>query len=730
MTFRSVILGLLGGIGICSACYFNDFVINQRRLIPHQMPPVLYGSLVLGILLVGLVCRCVGRRWALSGREWAVIAGLCLAACGIPGWGLVQNVVPTAIMTHHYSRLQPSWRSDEVHVVEAVPGRMLVDLSDDDGTILDGYVRGLGEGDRHIPISAVPWRAWTEVMRFWLPFVLSLTAAGFGLALVLHRQWAHHEVLPYPISVFAHALLPGEGETEGAVFHNGLFWMGALCVFALQMNNYLVEWFPDVLIPVRLSADLRPLYGILPFLNGRGFRYELSLPVLGLAYFLRTNVALSVGAVCYLYVGVCLLLATYGVSLTGGAHLGGNYNTFLFAGGYVGVLLLMLYTGRHYYWNTLLQGLFLPPAGESAGRRVRALRAAGFGALSFAFLLFVLDTGWMVALTATCILLPLHAGCARLLPVSHPAGKEAVWGIRVFIVGMLLLLALLVSVGLDWQFAVLFAAITVMTFVVVSRIVAETGAFHFGTYFLPGPLIMGFMGAAAVGREAMLIMSLASSAILLAPGWAPMPFMIQALKLGDMAKAKILPLTKWAVALLFIAVPLALLCTLYWSYDRGAPLTDWPVAANQYPGRDFVTLTQKLDGQGLLDQAESLHGWARLLHMSPDGPRVTAFFIAAILALLCGWCNLRFAWWPLHPVMFLFLGSFHGQWMSVSLLLGCLIKVCVTRYGGASLYNRLKPLMIGLVAGGVLAAALPMIVGAVYYLVTGQPPVRMRWAVW
>jgi hypothetical protein len=225
-------------------------------------------------------------------------------------------------------------------------------------------------------------------------------------------------------------------------------------------------------------------------------------------------------------------------------------------------------------------------------------------------------------------------------------------------------------------------------------------------------------------------MALASSAILLAPGWAPMPFMVQALKLVDLGKAGALGTARRAVLLVLVLIPVAVACTLYWSYDRGAPLGNWPVAANQYPGRDFVTVSQRLTGQGRLELADPVHGWARLTHLQPDGPRVLAFAIMAGLTLLCGWCSLRLTWWPFHPVMFLFLGSFHGQWISVSLLLGCLLKVAVIRYGGVNLHARLTPLMLGLIAGSVVAATIPMLVGAVYYSFTGKPPVPMRWSVW
>ena len=730
MTVRSIIMGALAGLVICAACFFNDFVIKQRMLIPHQMPAVLYGSLILGVLGAMLAGRWAGRRWALSGAEWAVIAGLGLVACGIPGWGLVQDLVPTAIMTHHYARLQPSWRSADVDVVQAVPAPMLVDLNGDDGTILDGYVRGLGEGSQRVRVTAVPWRAWAGLLRFWLPYVMALTVAVLGLALVLHQQWAHHEALPYPISVFAQALLPGEDGRAAPVFRNRLFQLGALFVFLVEMNNYLVQWFPDALIPVQLNLDLKPAYPFLPFLNGPGFAYELSFAVLGLAYFLRTSVALSVGIVPYLYTGVALLLADYGVSLSGGAHLGANYNTFLFAGGYAGVLMLMLYTGRHYYGNALRLGFFFPVAGETPSRARRAGRAAAGAGLAFVGLHYVTGASWPASLAGAGCLFAVHYAGAGRFPATATLGAGAAWGVRVFAVGMLVFLAMLVSVGLEWPFAVAFAAITVTTFVVVSRVVAETGAFHFGTFFLPGPLLMGFLGATAVGPRALLIMSLASSAILLAPGWAPMPFMAQALKLVDMAKVSVLGTARSALFLVLILIPVAVACTLYWSYDRGAPLSNWPVAANEYPGRDFVTNTQRLEGQGAGELAGTLQGWARLQHLQPDGPRVLAFFIMAGLALLCGGCSLRLTWWPLHPVMFLFLGSFHGQWISVSLLLGCLLKIGTIRYGGVSLYNRFKPLMIGLVAGAVVAATVPMVVGAVFYFASGQPPVSMRWSVW
>ena len=46
----------------------------------------------------------------------------------------------------------------------------------------------------------------------------------------------------------------------------------------------------------------------------------------------------------------------------------------------------------------------------------------------------------------------------------------------------------------------------------------------------------------------------------------------------------------------------------------------------------------------------------------------------------------------------------------------------MTKYGGASAYQKLKPLMIGVIAGDIIGGVVPMIIGAIYWSSTGLPP--------
>ena len=69
-------------------------------------------------------------------------------------------------------------------------------------------------------------------------------------------------------------------------------------------------------------------------------------------------------------------------------------------------------------------------------------------------------------------------------------------------------------------------------------------------------------------------------------------------------------------------------------------------------------------------------------------------------------CYPRLVWFPLHPIGFIAANSWGMQINWVSFLVGWLIKVLVTRYGGLRVYNRLLPLFLGLIVGDALHSGL------------------------
>jgi hypothetical protein len=653
------------GALICAFCYFNDAVMRQTMFVGSNMPISVYGGLIVFVLVLNPLLR----RWAFSAGELAVALTLVLAACCVPGSGLMRTLTPTLMLPQYWERVEPGWQ--EASIVETAPRRMLASTGDR-GDALDGFVRGVGSG-RGLPNpSEVPWRAWSGTLAFWIPLILLLWIGLIGLSLVAHRQWSEHEHLRYPLATFSDALLPEPGKRWAAVFGDRLFWFGAVIVFLIHFNNYLAVWFPEFLVTIPTKANLASLASLFPTYDlGGGEIYlqpTIYFTVLAFGYFLASDVSLAMGLGPLLYPLLVGVLARWGFSLSGGGMFAPNAQTFMNLGAYFGLLLAILYTGRHYYSQVL--------------RR------------------------------------------AVLIPTAEAHAPEAVWGARVFLMCAVLFAGDLICLGLDWPLAVLYTGLIFMLFLVMGRLAAETGAFMIQPYWLPCMTLWGLFGARALGVKAVLIMLMLSAVLVVDPREALMVFIVNAFKLLNLRRERIGRAAAWSVATVLIGLAVAVPVTLAFQYDRGFNHDDtWATSdVPQMPFDNAIQVRQRLTAQGALATAEATVGWSRFTKMSPQAPCLIGFGSGLTMVLAFAAIRLRWPKWPLHPALFLVWSTWPGRMFWGSFFGGWLVKVLVTHYGGASLYQRLKPLMFGLIAGEMLGGLVPIMVGLVYWLVTGLPP--------
>jgi hypothetical protein len=537
---------------------------------------------------------------------------------------------------------------------------------------LSGFIQGVGVAGKSIKFSEVPWGAWTGTLSFWIPVILLLWFALIGLAVVVHRQWAHHEQLAYPVAMFASSLFPNKGSARSSVLRDRFFWGGMAVVFAIHLNNYAAEWFPKM-VRIPLGFDFASLRDLFPTFNqgsGSGaFFYPRLFPtVVAFAFFLAGDVSLSLGLGPFLYTLITGVLVGYGVSTDGGGYLGSNLRSFFTFGAYLGVVFMISYTGRRYYSSVFRKAFFLRSHDE--------------------------------------------------------VEQQAVWGARAFVAALFLLMVDLVVLGLDWPLVIMYTLITVVMFLVMSRIMAETGLFFIQTYWFPCAIISGLMGATAIGPSAMMIMMMLTTVLLIDPRESIMPFVVNSLKLADQWKVKVGKTALWsggAVALgLFIAIPLI----LYWQYDGGTNMADgWATVNVPRMGFDqAVRVKERLVAQDSLELAESTSGFGKVLAVSPDGTLVGAMVAGLAMVLLFSVFRLRWPRWPLHPVMFLIWGTYPGAAFASSFLVGWLVKRGVTKYGGEKVYRMLRPMMFGLIAGDMLGGITPSLIGALWFFVTGEAP--------
>ena len=675
MTLRAVLFGLLGAAFVCGVGYYNDAVMHQTAFIGNNLPISVYGLLILFLIIINPLLFAISKKLGFSAKESAVVLVLTLAACCIPGSGLLRTFTTSLVMPYHLEKTVTTWQAPPPEqnlywrhesVLKKLPPYMLAEVNKKNSNdVLGGFVQGKSVGNKNIKLSDVPWSAWTRTLAFWIPVILLLWIGLLGLSLVVHKQWAVHEQLPYPIATFANSLLSGTKYAVADIFRNRLFWIGMISVMLIHFNNYACQWpkLAPYLIPVPTFLNFSGLQTLFPVIsNGGGwlfFQPRIYYTVIAFAFFLPTEVSLALGigpVFWYLLVGT---LAGYGIAANAGSPSMANFVQF---GAYLGMLLVLIYTGRRYYYDVFRASL-------------------GFR-------------------TAT------------------PTDAVSVWGARVFLVGITLFVIYMSTMGkVDWQISVIFAASTVLIFLVMSRVVAETGAFFVQANFHPMFILLGLFGAGALGPETILLVMMFTTVLLIDPREAFMPFMVNSFKLLEMRKAPIGKVAFFAVLALFIGMAVGIPATLYSQYNKGANMADgW--STTSVPSMPFDQATQveqRLQAQEQLAQASSLKGFEHFTHISIEPELLIALVIGLVLVLLFTLGRLRFTKWPIHPVLFLIWTTYPASWFAGSFLFGWVVKSLVMKYGGGTLYRNARPLMIGLIAGELCAGVMIMIFCWIYY---------------
>ena len=654
--------------------------MHHTYMVGNFLPIAVYGSIILFLVVVNPLLYLISQKLTFSGAELAVAMALTLTACCIPSSGLLRTFSSTLVMPYQLNKTNPGWQDN--HALTLVPPAMLVDANGDENTVVGRFIQGSrvkSDGANWLAarvawFQQVPWERWTRTLKFWVPLILLLWLGLLGLSLVIHRQWSDHEHLPYPIATFTHALLPAGKQLFSETIRSRLFWLSAIIIMLIHFNNYLGLWCPGkmVTIPYWMTVEYQKYFPLLApawWLWNSKFYFS----VVAFAFFLATDVSLALGIGPILWTIFSMMLAArYGISVGAGSANDPSITNHFQFGAYLGMLLVLLYTGRRYYTDAF---------------------HAAFG------------------------------GRTR-----GQVSRESIWGARLFLAAMIAFnLYLIIGARLDWQLAALYSGCTVMIFLVMSRILAETGVFFIQANIYPTAIFLGFMGASALGPRAVAVVALLSVVLLLDPREAFMPFIVNALKLVDMNRVSVGKVAGWAAVALGLGMAIALPVTLGFQYNHGANMQDaWATQVSPSMSFDTVVRTHdQLKAQGLLEQASALSGWARFLHLSPNPTYLWAFAIGLVLMLLFTVGRIRFTYWPIHPVIFLMWTTFPADCFAPAFLLGWVIKALTMRFGGSVVYRNLKPLMIGVIAGEMTAGVIMMLIGGVYFLITHQPPKTM-----
>jgi hypothetical protein len=677
MSFRSIVLGLVLAFLLVLGGHFNDVYIGQTYMVGNHFPIFIIGALLLFVLFINPILGLIKKSLCFSKAELAILVVLPLSVAVVPGSGFLRTFTPTIILPTNYYNMTPAWQKNDA--ISYLPENLTVKLTpQNEEAVLGGFLQGSGD---KASFNAVPWQDWITPLKIWLPLFFIVMVALICFSMVLHRQWSSHEHLVYPVAEFVQYITVEDDSSKRKFFRGitaqKLFWYGVIPVLLFHVVNGIHVWYPNF-IQIPRSLNLNALRELFPNLavvkdNWTIFKPEIFFTVIAFAYFLPSDITLSLGTTQLIGAWFSIFLTTYGITVTNKYFGAGEYQGLAF-GAYIGLFGMILFNGRAYYSRVAM---------------------AAFG---------------------------------KKDKEEKPLEKSSVWGFRIFLIASFISIALLSSIGLGWFYAAILMFLFVLIFTVMSRICAETGLFFIQPNWLPAGILVGFIGAAAIGPTCLVVMTLVSIILCVDPRESLMPFIINAFKISDNVKVKRCPLGGIFIALLAISLIAGTVVVLSLQYGKGAGLQDaWATRiVPQEVFKQFSSALQNISADGVLDKSINMGTFERLSLIKPNKTFVGFAITGLTFFLIFAFLRIRFSKWPFHPIIFLVWFSFPIAMFGFSFFVGWLIKTMIVKLGGGDTYQRNKAFMVGMVAGDLLGGLIFMLVGYIYYLVTGDSPMRFQ----
>lgn len=445
-------------------------------------------------------------------------------------------------------------------------------------------------------------------------------------------------------------------------------------IFGLHLLNGSAAWF-EQLPSFPRTLDFSPLMQLFPNARrvwGSGAIFDVGIvpAAIAFAFFLNTKVGFSLGITNFVWLAFGAMLIGNGVPLDN-SFLGAKKANLLRFGAYLGLALIIFYTGRRYYLNVLSSSL-------------------GFKR-------------------------------ERGTPVY------AVWSMRVLLAVTFVAVWVLTQAGLPLAWSLLGVLLVYLTFVVMSRLVCEAGIFFLQAFWMPVGVVVALAGFEAIGPTAYIILAMISIMLVGDPRTTLMPYLNTGLRMAERkahaAPGKFMPVLAVMVIGGFLVAGAV---TLGFQYRNGFNQQDnW--AQRSMPTQPFDNLarhTLELSSQDRLSEVTEKVHRTGFGNFRPAEGAVMWTLAGLALVLAFGVARLRLPWWPLHPLIFLVWGTYPIGLFGGAFLIGWAIKAGIIKTMGAEGYHKTKPFMIGMIAGDLMAALVWMLIGVVYYLYTGQPPQR------
>ena len=491
--------------------------------------------------------------------------------------------------------------------------------------------------------AAVPYSAWVKPLCAWAVFLGVLYLTMISLMVILRKRWMEQERLSFPLAQLPLSLA---GEQGGERLQNRVFWVGFCTAALVGLSGILRQFLPFI-------PSLQPSFGIRIYRNSIPLGFETDFIVLGISYLVSMEILGSILLFTILsYVQICLLIASASAILGVSPYIPYAHYTQLHQEslGALAVLVVVgVYEARHHLKDVFGKALGSARAVDD-GDEMLSYRAAVVGSMTgVAFICY-----WLVLTGISPWVVPLFVG------------------------------------------------LMLVTFLGVTRVLAETGVImqaplspmqsllqSAGTQALGGSTVAGFFVAQP--------WAFPGTHYGLSNGPHAMASASTALRLTHRAGLRSRALAYACFLALLVGGITGAVALLHYAYTLGA----YGFANSFYV---IKILNYHLSYYG---EAIKSHGEGGLVHLLWSGA-------GAVVMVLLTLVRQRFFWWPIQPIGFAVGTVVPVTWFSI--FTAWVIKRNVLKYGGPSLYGRTRPFFLGLILGQAVIVS----IGSLVTMLTGR----------
>ena len=253
--------------------------------------------------------------------------------------------------------------------------------------------------------------------------------------------------------------------------------------------------------------------------------------------------------------------------------------------------------------------------------------------------------------------------------------------LMVLLVSLVYVFFWLYQMGMDPFTAMLFMAGVGIIYLGIARVVAEAGVVYAGATVTPQAFAMDFRGTHGMTGRSLTAIALSYVLIdymrgLFTPGLA------HVVRIGDLVRGNRRALLLWVGVGVVAGLVASVWYTLHLAYLQGA---------YNFPRSLFFSGDPKAVFSSTLAMMRS--------PKAVDPGRVLFFGIGAGVMGLLTFLRYRFPWWPIHPIGLTLSAADNTKSLAMPVFIAWACKAVIMRIGGVVLYQKARPVFVGLLVG-------------------------------